>query len=161
MDPAPGIGTAVHHPVPAAPPLRVIGGAVPVLLGVDHLRAWEQRAVVTTYSCATNGPRRMHCVGPLLYDVLGSHVFAAHATRKARAHHLVTVVGRDGHLAVLSWAEIDPDFTGAPALLATAVDHHPLDALGPQLVVPADACGARHISAITELRVTAAAVGPG
>lgn len=63
------------------------------------------------------------------------------------------MTGNDGHRAVLSWAEIDPDFADAPVMLAVAIDGTPLDAAGPQLVLPQDRCGARHISGITAIRV--------
>ncbi|MBO3681389.1 hypothetical protein [Streptomyces sp. NEAU-YJ-81] len=58
-----------------------------------------------------------------------------------------------GHRATLSWAEIDPDFGRAPVLLAVTIDDTPLDRLGPQLVLPQDRCGARHISGIDVVRV--------
>jgi hypothetical protein len=54
---------------------------------------------------------------------------------------------------VLSWAEIDPEFGGQQILLATSIDGTPLDDTGPQLVVPADVCGARYVSGITEVWV--------
>lgn len=66
---------------------------------------------------------------------------------------LIAVTGADGHRALLSWAEIDPDFGQARVLLATRIDGTPLDARGPQLVLPQDRCGARHISGITAVRV--------
>lgn len=62
------------------------------------------------------------------------------------------MTGLDGHFALLSWAEIAPDFARAPVLLATRIDTTPLDPLGLQLVLPQDRCGARHISAITTIR---------
>ncbi len=65
----------------------------------------------------------------------------------------MTVKGADGHHAVLSWAEIDPEFSGQQVLLATSIDGAPLDATGPQLVVPTDRCGARYVSGITEVWV--------
>ncbi|MCX5337817.1 hypothetical protein [Streptomyces sp. NBC_00140] len=53
------------------------------------------------------------------------------------------LTGMDGHRALLSWAEIDPDFAHAPVLLAVSIDEAPLDRAGPQLVLPQDRCGAR------------------
>ncbi|WP_316764923.1 hypothetical protein [Streptomyces herbicida] len=58
-----------------------------------------------------------------------------------------------GHHALLSWAEIDPDFAHAPVLLAVGIDNTPLDRAGPQLVLPQDRCGGRHISGINAIRV--------
>ncbi|MCX5365232.1 hypothetical protein OG864_41825 [Streptomyces sp. NBC_00124] len=57
------------------------------------------------------------------------------------------------HRALLSWAEIDPDFAHAPVLLAVSIDEAPLDRAGPQLVLPQDRCGARYVSGVTGIRV--------
>ncbi|WP_413230086.1 hypothetical protein [Kitasatospora herbaricolor] len=54
---------------------------------------------------------------------------------------------------MVSWAEIDPDFGGQRILLATSMDGAPLDESGPQLVVPADHCGARYVSGVTAVRL--------
>ena len=69
--------------------------------------------------------------------------------RKPRLGFLLAVTGADGHRAVVSWAEIDPDFGGQQILLATTMDGAALDDAGPQLVVPADHCGARYVSGVT------------
>lgn len=61
--------------------------------------------------------------------------------------------GADGHHVLLSWAEIDPDFGQARVLLAVTIDGTPLDRAGPQLVLPQDRCGARHVSGIDILHV--------
>ncbi|MFD9648884.1 hypothetical protein ACFWWN_36115, partial [Streptomyces sp. NPDC059082] len=71
------------------------------------------------------------------------------ARRKERSRFLLHVSGGDGHHALMSWAEIDPDFGGAPVLLATRMDERWLDTPGTQLVVPSDRCGARYVSAVT------------
>jgi len=78
---------------------------------------------------------------------------SAPARRKDRLRFLIAVSGTDGHHALLSWAEIDPDFGRAPVLLAVSIDDTSLDRAGPQLVLPQDRCGARHISGITAIRV--------
>jgi hypothetical protein len=75
------------------------------------------------------------------------------ARRKDRLRFLIAVTGADGHHALLTWAEIDPDFGRAPVLLAVRIDDTPLDRAGPQLVLPQDRCGARHISGITAITV--------
>lgn len=69
------------------------------------------------------------------------------------AREPVTRRCRHGHHALLSWAEIDPDFGRAPVLLAVTLDGAPLDRVGPQLVLPQDRCGARYISGIEVIRV--------
>lgn len=123
-------------------------------LTVDQLRRLPARRARVSFDCRTNGPQRHTFEGPRLWDVLqtaGPRLGAA--TRKARLGHLITVTGTDGHFTLLSWAEIDPEFSGQRILLATSIDDRPLDAEGPQLVVPADVCGARYISGITAVWV--------
>lgn len=54
------------------------------------------------------------------------------ARRKDRLRFLIAVHGRDDHHALLSWAEIDPDFGRAPVLLVVTLDDTPLDRAGAQ-----------------------------
>lgn len=44
------------------------------------------------------------------------------ARRKDRLRFLIAVTGTDGHRALLSWAEIDPDFADAPVLPAVTME---------------------------------------
>ncbi|MFF3643262.1 molybdopterin-dependent oxidoreductase [Streptomyces sp. NPDC002564] len=139
----------------------VVVGAVdrPVRLSVADLRRrWPAREAAVTFECATSGSRRHTFRGPLLREVVvtAGPGFDA-ARRKDRSRFLLEVTGEDGHATVLSWAEIDEDFGNAPVLLATELDGLELDSLGSQLVVPTDHCGARYISGITRIRLTAAA----
>lgn len=127
--------------------------ALPVRLTVPDLRAWPQHQTQVSFECATNGvPHDFQ--GPLLHDVLrASEPAFDPARRKDRLRFLIAVIGADGHHAVLSWGEIDPDFGHAPVLLATRIDGTALDRQGPQLVLPQDHCGGRHISGITTIHV--------
>ncbi|MFF3935556.1 molybdopterin-dependent oxidoreductase [Streptomyces phaeofaciens] len=128
--------------------------ARPSRLTVADLRAWPQRQVAVSFECATSGTRRHRFTGPLLHDVLADAGPGFDpARRKDRLRFLIAVTGADGHHALLSWAEVDPDFGRAPVLLAVSVDGTPLDLAGPQLVLPQDRCGARHISGIDAIRV--------
>ncbi|MEU3612150.1 molybdopterin-dependent oxidoreductase [Streptomyces sp. NPDC006872] len=131
--------------------------ARPGRLTVAELLAWPQRRAQVSFECATSGVQRHTFTGPLLHEVLvdAGPVFDP-ARRKDRLRFLIAVRGADGHHALLSWAEIDPDFGRAPVLLAVTVDDTPLDRAGPQLVLPQDRCGARHISGIDEIRVDGA-----
>ncbi|MEU0840716.1 molybdopterin-dependent oxidoreductase [Streptomyces sp. NPDC005962] len=126
----------------------------PARLTVSDLLAWPQHEADVSFECATSGIRHHRFTGPLLHDVLAAAgpVFDP-ARRKDRLRFLIAVSGTDGHHALLSWAEIDPDFGRAPVLLAVGIDGVPLDHAGPQLVLPQDRCGARHISGITAIRV--------
>ncbi|WP_055529944.1 molybdopterin-dependent oxidoreductase [Streptomyces graminilatus] len=126
----------------------------PNRLTVPDLLAWPQHEADVSFECATSGTRHHRFTGPLLHDVLADAGpgFDA-ARRKDRLRFLIAVTGADGHHALLSWAETAPDFGRAPVLLAVTIDDTPLDRAGPQLVLPQDRCGARHISAINTIRV--------
>ncbi|MEZ0064604.1 DMSO/TMAO reductase YedYZ molybdopterin-dependent catalytic subunit [Streptacidiphilus sp. MAP12-20] len=139
----------------AAPAVRLHGHIEqPAELTVDQLRRLSAHRADVTFDCRTNGPQRHTFEGPRLWEVLGTtKPRLASATRKGRLGHLLTVTGADGHFVLLSWAEIDPEFSGRPILLATSIDGRPLDEAGPQLVVPDDVCGARYISGITAVWV--------
>lgn len=128
--------------------------ARPSRLTVSDLLAWPQHQARVSFECATSGVQHHHFTGPLLHDVLSDAGPAfAPARRKDRLRFLIAVTGVDGHHALLSWAEIDPDFGRAPVLLAVSIDATPLDRTGPQLVLPQDRCGARHISGINAIHV--------
>ncbi|MCL6298223.1 molybdopterin-dependent oxidoreductase [Streptomyces kronopolitis] len=159
---APGGVAPTGRPAPgesasARPRSLLIRGQLrrPLALTVAELRErWPQRRTEVVFDCAKEGLRRHTFDGPLLRDVLDAARPAFDARRrKDRSRFLLSVVGGDGHRTVLSWAEIDADFGDAPILLATALDGHPLDGTGSQLVVPSDRCGARYISAITTIWV--------
>ncbi|MFF2503821.1 molybdopterin-dependent oxidoreductase [Streptomyces sp. NPDC058067] len=128
--------------------------ARPARLSVPDLLAWPQHRVRVSFDCATSGVQHHRFAGPLLHDVLGDAGPGFDpARRKDRLRFLIALTGADGHHVLLSWAEIDPDFGAAPVLLATTIDDTPLDRAGPQLVLPQDRCGARHISGINAIRV--------
>ncbi|WP_435836558.1 molybdopterin-dependent oxidoreductase [Streptomyces asoensis] len=128
--------------------------ARPARLTVSDLLDRPQHAAYVSFECATSGVRHHRFTGPLLHEVLADAgpVFDP-ARRKDRLRFLIAVSGADGHHALLSWAEIDPDFGRAPVLLAVTMDDTPLDRSGPMLVVPQDRCGARHVSGIGTIRV--------
>ncbi|WP_413754270.1 molybdopterin-dependent oxidoreductase [Streptomyces sp. R-74717] len=150
-------------PLPRTPRVRAASFALrgdvdrPATLTVRDLReGWQQHRTEVVFDCATSGPQRHSFEGPLLREVvLGAGPAFAPQRRKNRSRFLLAVTGRDGHHTVLSWAEIDADFGNTPVLLATRMDNQELDTVGSQLVVPADRCGARYISAITRVWVGA------
>lgn len=145
----------MSHTISAVPAVRLHGHLEhPAELTVEQLRHLPSHQVQAGFNCRTSGARQHTFEGPRLWDVLrtaGPRVDLD--TRKARLRYLLTVSGADGHFALLSWAEIDPDFGDQQILLATSIDGSPLDADGPQLVVPADTCGARYVSGITAVWV--------
>ncbi|MFG3104428.1 hypothetical protein ACGFZL_28475 [Streptomyces sp. NPDC048182] len=128
--------------------------AGPALLSVPRLRAYPQHTARVVFDCATSGSRHHTFTGPLLHDVLAAAGprFDA-ARRKDRLRFLIAVRGADGHHALLSWAEIDPDFGRAPVLLALTLDGGPPPGARPQLVLPQDRCGARYVSGVEAIRV--------
>ncbi|MFD7708543.1 molybdopterin-dependent oxidoreductase [Streptomyces sp. NPDC059785] len=143
---------------PAAGPVAevVLTGDLtrPARLTVPALLAWPQHRTRVSFECATSGTQHHSFTGPLLHDVLTAAGPAFDpARRKDRLRFLIAVRAADGHHALLSWAEIDPDFGRAPVLLAVTIDDSPLDRAGPQLVLPPDRCGARHLSGIRAIRV--------
>ncbi|MFD0004440.1 molybdopterin-dependent oxidoreductase [Streptomyces sp. NPDC127178] len=126
----------------------------PARLTASDLLVWPQHEAEVSFECATSGIRHHRFTGPLLHDVLSAAGPGFDpARRKDRLRFLIAVSGADGRHALLSWAEIDPDFGRAPVLLAVGIDDTSLDRAGPQLVLPQDRCGARHISGITAIRV--------
>ncbi len=137
------------------PELTLTGDvARPARLTVPDLLGWPQYESDVSFECATSGVQHHRFTGPLLHDVLmAAGPRFAPARRKDRLRFLIAVSGADGHHALLSWAEIDPDFGQARVLLAVTVDGNPLNRAGPQLVLPQDRCGGRHISGINALRV--------
>ncbi|MET7338832.1 hypothetical protein [Nonomuraea sp. NPDC005650] len=129
----------------------------PALLSVAMLGSMPQRETTVSFECRTSGQRRHYFTGPLLLDVLrAAEPLFDPGERKDRLRYLLAVLGRDGHRAVLSWGEIDPEFGNTPALLAVTMDCQDLTEQGPHLVMPGDRCGSRHISQVTGIRVCAA-----
>jgi DMSO/TMAO reductase YedYZ molybdopterin-dependent catalytic subunit len=152
------VSQSLTQPTPPAPPLAELALtgdlARPVRLTVPDLLMWPQHRVRVSFECATSGVRHHGFEGPRLHDVLrDAGPSFDPARRKDRLRFLIAVAGADGHHTLLTWAEIDPDFADAPVLLAVAIDGTPLDRAGPQLVLPQDRCGARHISGINTIRV--------
>ncbi|MEV3981976.1 hypothetical protein [Nonomuraea sp. NPDC049758] len=127
---------------------------VPVELSMAALRSMPQRETTVSFECRSSGPRRHHFAGPLLLDVLhAAGPLFDPGERKSRLRFLISVLGRDGHRAVLSWGELDPEFGNTPAMLAVCMDCRALDEQGPHLVLPGDRCGGRHVSGVTGIRV--------
>jgi hypothetical protein len=126
----------------------------PRALTMGELRALPQHRREISFTCRRSGVRRHAFAGPLLLDVaaLAGPLFVP-GERKSRSRFLISLRGADGHRAVLSWAEIDPEFGNQQVLLGLVRDGELLDREGPQLVVPGDACGARNVSGVTDVRI--------
>ncbi|MFD7730512.1 molybdopterin-dependent oxidoreductase [Kitasatospora phosalacinea] len=145
----------------ALPAVRFHGSVEkPLRLTVAELRALPADRVEVSFDCLAEGEQRHGYEGPRLWDaVRAARPRIDLRGRKQRLRFLLTVTGADGHCAVLSWAEIDPDFGGQRILLATSVDGAPLDVAGPQLVVPTDRCGGRYVGGVTDVWVGPVAPG--
>lgn len=135
--------------------LRIAGEVLaPAALGFHDLRTLPQHERDVAFTCRRSGPRHHSFTGPLLLDVARlAEPALTPLERKERLRFLIALRAADGHRAVLAWAEIDPEFGNASILLGLTRDGRPLDAEGPQLVVPGDACGARNVSRIVEVRI--------
>ncbi|WP_194908836.1 hypothetical protein [Catenulispora rubra] len=133
-----------------------LGGEVrsPRVLSVADLWSLRRHECEVEFTCRKSGPRRHRFSGPLLLDVarLAEPAFVP-GERKDRLRFLISIRAHDGHRVVLSWAEIDPEFANIPVLLGLTRDGDALDAEGPQLVVPGDVCGARHVSKVADVRI--------
>ena len=70
-------------------------------------------------------------------------------------HHTVTVTGSDGYSAVLSLAEIAPEFGGDQAVVAWQQDGKPLEngAGFARLIIPGDKAAGRAVAALTIIEV--------
>jgi hypothetical protein len=64
---------------------------------------------------------------------------------------VILVRGQDGYQVVLSWGEVDPEFGGCAALLATRYNDVLLSR--PTLVLPRDDRGSRYVRMVSELQV--------
>lgn len=126
----------------------------PGSLSVAELRSMAQWKAEVSFACRKSGVRRHRFAGPLLVDVLrAAEPLFDPDERKDRLRFLISALGRDGHRAVLSWGEIDPEFGAARVLLGIWMDGQDLGA--PHLVVPGDRCGGRQISRVAEIRAFA------
>ncbi|MDX2140964.1 MAG: molybdate ABC transporter substrate-binding protein [Chloroflexota bacterium] len=92
--------------------------------------------------------------GALLWQIISQAQPNLNAdVRNDRVSMFIVVTGSDGYQAVISWAEIDPEFAGQPILLAYKENGAPIaDAQGPlRLVVPSDTRGGRYVSGVVNI----------
>ena len=144
--------TSIEAPVVETGHVLLAGDlGAPRLITIGELRGLPRHEVEVSFTCRRSGTRRHRFAGPLLVEVLrGAEPAFDPAERKDRLRFLISVLGRDGHHAVLSWGEIDPEFGNVAAVLGVSMDGCELDEW-PHLAVPGDRCGGRHISQITHI----------
>ncbi len=131
--------------------------------GVDHPRTLtaaelekEPQTSVTISQHTGHGTLSGSFVGVSLWTLLQETGVTLDATKKNDLiRHTVTVTGTDGYSAVLSLAEIAPEFGDDQALIAWQQDGKPLpdrDSFA-RLIVPGDKAAGRGIGAIATIEV--------
>lgn len=150
----------VHAPVAAELVLRG-PGIVRALAAPGDLLTLPATTLDAMHG-ARVGFQRHRYHGVLLHTLLVRHGLVAEAPLPGGGstgcsdvvRGLVIARGRDGRAAVLSLAEISPEYGRVPALVAWERDGAPLGEDGPiQLVVPSDGLGGRGIRGLETIEV--------
>jgi DMSO/TMAO reductase YedYZ molybdopterin-dependent catalytic subunit len=145
----------------AAPPahsdsIKIEGGVDrPRTLTAADLRK-EPQTSVTISQHTGHGTLSGAFAGALLWALLQEAGVTLDAGKKNDLiHHTVTVTGTDGYSAVLSLAEIAPEFGADQAIIAWQQDGKPLAEAGgfARLIVPGDKAAGRAVGAITTIEV--------
>ena len=140
-------------PPPTTPGTVAVTGDVryPTMVSIGEIRALAPQTRSVSFESSAGSQSHTY-VGAALIDVLMPTLPNVDGNAK---HPLLPVavlaVGADGYSAAVSWAEIAPDLTATPVLVAYTEDGQPLDQ--PRLVVPGDVKGARYVSSLAELRL--------
>src|SRR3954469_11570539 len=115
---------------------------------VERLPAVEREVSYLT----GHGTEQASYTGALLWSVLDSAGVLAGDPR-ARLQRTVAVTGRDGYVAVLALAEIDPEFEGKQVLLAYRRNNQPFSNNELRLVVPGDRRGGRSVHDVVRIEL--------
>lgn len=113
---------------------------------IERLPPIEQKVSFVT----GRGPEQATYTGALLWSVLEQAKMLGGDPR-ARLHRTVLVTGRDGYIAALALAEIDPEFEGKQVLLAYRRDGQPMAGRALRLVVPGDHRGGRSVRDVVRI----------
>ena len=145
----------------AAPPAH--SDSIKIEGGVDHPRTLtagdlqkEPQTSVTISQHTGHGTLSGVFAGASLWALLQeAGVTLDSAKKNDLIHHTVTVTGTDGYSAVLSLAEIAPEFGADQAVIAWQQDGKPLAEAGgfARLIVPGDKAAGRAVSAIATIEV--------
>ena len=152
---------ALGGQVLAAPPGH--SDSIKIEGGVDHPRTLtaadlekEPQASVTISQHTGHGTLSGAFAGVSLWTLLQeAGVTLDSAKKNDLIHHTVTVTGSDGYSAVLSLAEIAPEFGDDQALIAWQQDGKPLpdrDSFA-RLIVPGDKAAGQAVGAIATIEV--------
>jgi DMSO/TMAO reductase YedYZ molybdopterin-dependent catalytic subunit len=131
--------------------------------GVDHPRTLapadlrhEPQTTVSISQHTGHGTLSGSFTGVSLWTLLREADVTLEAGKKNDLiHHTVTVTGSDGYSAVLSLAEIAPEFGADQAVIAWQQDGKPLAEAGgfARLIVPGDKAAGRAVGAIATIEV--------
>jgi DMSO/TMAO reductase YedYZ molybdopterin-dependent catalytic subunit len=131
--------------------------------GVDHPKTLaladlqhEPRTTVTVFMHTGHGALTGAFTGVSLWTLLQeAGVTMDKAKKDDLIHHTVTVTSSDGYNAVLSLAEIAPEFGGDQAIIAWQQDGKPLESGEgfARLIIPGDKAAGRAVGAITTIEV--------
>ncbi len=115
---------------------------------IDQLPVVEQAVSFQT----GHGNEQATYTGSLLWTLL-ERTEALSSDPRTRLRHAITVTGRDGYVAVLALAEIDPEFEGKQVILAYRRDGQPLPGDELRLVVPGDRRGGRSVREVVKVEL--------
>jgi hypothetical protein len=115
----------------------------------------DLKAFPATHVSATQvsgrGPVPLDCMGATLGAVLDKAGLNLGKANNVKLAHGVLVTADDGYAVMVSLGEIDPDYGGEQAIIATECGGKPLDA--PRLVMPGDKHGGRAVKGVVGMEV--------
>jgi molybdate transport system substrate-binding protein len=125
----------------------------PLALTADDLQAnYVSQTVDVTYLSGEDTVSTSY-TGVLLWDILSSAQVNFNAdVKNDKVSMFLVASGSDGYQAVVSWAEIDPEYSNQPILVAYQEADQPI-ADGFVLVVPGDGRGSRYVKGLVSLSV--------
>jgi hypothetical protein len=91
--------------------------------------------------------------GPLLWDVLVDSGAVDPSKSAEQVHLAVRVTGADGYMAVISLAEIAPQFAGQPIQITDSENGAPLPQQALRLIVPGDRRGGRSVRDVVRIDI--------
>jgi hypothetical protein len=125
----------------------------PLALTADDLQAnYVSQTVDVTYLSGEDTVSTSY-TGVLLWDILSSAQVNFNAdVKNDKVSMFLVASGSDGYQAVVSWAEIDPEYSNQPILVAYQEEGQPI-VDGFVLVVPGDGRGSRYVKGLVSLSV--------
>jgi hypothetical protein len=150
--PIPSVASATFAPEVAVTGL--VGN--PHSFSMDDLKQLPAESVNVSFQ-AGQGTTNATFTGMRLLNVFDAAGGARLPTdiNNAKLRTTVMVTGADGYQVALGWGELDPEFGGAPIMLAYLQDGKPMgDKQGmARLVVPGDKRGGRYVSTVKSIDI--------